>query len=154
MKSSSRRRVELVVIPVMAALCMAFIIGAIVLDRDAGSCPPASWHNHVSVTLAGNHDAVAAAAAVTACTGSACIPLSPTFARNSAGGTGLLAHQPDGSWVLSVGSKPPAHVTFSVFDASGTVLARASNALNWTRVAGTEKCGGPMAEVRVLLQLP
>lgn len=152
----TRRRVELVLVPMMAALCMAFIIGAIVTDRDAGPCPPPGWHNQVSLTLAGDTRTVAQSQSVTACSGAGCIPLAPTFAKNtveSNGSASLLTHQADGSWLLDVSPQPPSIFTFRVYDHAGKLLAQQSNTLNWTRVGGSEQCGGPMATMKILLRL-
>lgn len=148
-----RRRVEFLLVPFVAALCMAFIIGAIVMDKDSGGCPAPSWRNHVTLTVAGNEAAVARVDAVTACDGAKCVPLTPTFARQADGGSAMLARQPDGSWLLNVGAQPSSSVTFSAFDAAGKVLGQQSNILNWTRVGGNEKCGGPMAALKVSLNL-
>lgn len=147
-----RRRVELVLVPVMAALCMAFIIGAIVLDTNAGTCPPQNWHNRVTLTLTGNH--AAEAAAVTVCAGATCAPPAPTVAKAASVDSSLLAHQANGSWVLNTGAAPPPVVTFRVFDVTGKVLAQQSNSLNWTRVGGSERCGGPMAGMQVGIRVP
>ncbi|WP_160318944.1 hypothetical protein [Arthrobacter sp. ERGS1:01] len=138
----------------MAALCMAFIIGAIVIDRDSGACPPSNWHNHIALTLAGNQARVDEAAAITACTGARCIPPAPTFAKNASAGNGLLSRQEDGSWLFTVGSVPPSSVTFRTFDVAGNMLSQQSNVLNWTRVGGTEQCGGPMGTMRVVVRVP
>ncbi|MDO5754577.1 hypothetical protein, partial [Arthrobacter sp.] len=116
---TTRRRVELVLIPLVAAFCMAFIIGAIVLDRDGGSCPAPNWNNHLSLSLAGNQSSNSTATAVTACSGTDCVPQSPTFAKMSAGGTRMLTHQKDGSWMLTVGALPPKTLNFSVYDQNG-----------------------------------
>ncbi|NVM96285.1 hypothetical protein [Arthrobacter wenxiniae] len=149
-----RRRVEFLLVPFVAAVCMAFIIGAIVMDKDTGGCPPASWHNHVALTLAGNQATAARVDAVTACAGAKCVPLTPTFAKNAPGGAALLARQPNGSWLLNVGTQPSSSMTFRAFDAAGNVLGQQSATLNWTRVGGNEKCGGPMGALKVALSLP
>lgn len=133
---------------------MAFIIGAIVMDKDSAACSPATWHNHVTLTLTGNPDAAVRVSAVTACTGSKCVPLTPTFAKNAPSGSAMLSRQPDGSWLLDAGTQPAPGITFRAFDAAGNVLAQQSNTLNWTRVGGNEKCGGPMAAVKVPLYVP
>lgn len=149
----ARRRVELIAVPLLAALCMAFIIGAIVLNKNSASCPPTSWHNRVNVTLGGDQPRMAAAAAITACSGSKCVPLSPTFARSSANFNNLLATHEQGGWFFNVGQLPPTALTFRVYDSKGNVLAQQSNSLNWTRVGGSEICGGPMGQMNVLLSV-
>ncbi|GAA4655668.1 hypothetical protein [Arthrobacter cryoconiti] len=151
---TTRRRVELVFVPIMAALCMAFIIGAIVLDKDPAACPAATWANTLKVTLTGSQSAVAGAANITACAGSTCIPLNPMFAKNAPNATDILAREANGSWVFVMGEQPPSAVTLRVFDTAGNLLTQESRTLNWTRVGGTEQCGGPMAAMRVQVQVP
>lgn len=151
---TTRRRVELVLIPLVAAFCMAFIIGAIVLDRDGGTCPTANWNNRLSLSLAGSQSASDSAAAVTACSGTDCVPQAPTFAKASTDGTRVLTQQQDGSWLLMVGAQPPKSLSFSVYDHNGKVLAAQTTALNWTRVSGNERCGGRMAGINVVLDMP
>ncbi len=151
---TTRRRVELVLIPLIAAFCMAFIIGAIVLDRDGGVCPTPNWSNQLSLSLAGNHSNSAHAASVTACSGTDCVPQVPAFAKASTGSTRVLTHQEDGSWLLMVGAQPPKAISFRVFDENGKVLAAQTTALNWTRVSGNERCGGRMAGINVVLDIP
>ncbi|MHA7305560.1 hypothetical protein ACX80E_09990 [Arthrobacter sp. TMN-49] len=148
--STTRRRVELVLVPLVAAFCMSLIIGAIVLDRDVRPCSAPNWENHLTLTLSES----AKAASVTACSGSDCVPMAPTFAQGATGSTRLLAHQEDGSWRLNVGSQPPTAISFRVFDRAGNVLAAQSTALNWTRVTGNERCGGRMAEIKMGLNVP
>lgn len=148
-----RRRVELVAVPLMATLCMIFIIGAIVLDKNGGACPAVSWSNKVTLALSGNPTSMATASAVTACTGINCKPADPRFAKSSSDVSELLMRQSDGTWVYSPGSASPANVTFKVFDSNGQVLAERAYSLNWTRIGGSEQCGGPMAAMSVPLQL-
>lgn len=149
----SRRRVEIVVVPLVAAFCMAFIIGAIVLDRDRGTCPPATWSNNLTLNLTGNTHTTEQATSITACFGADCIPLGPAFAKSSSGNSRMLKPQPDGSWLLKVGARPASNITFRVFDQSGRVLASKATKVNWTRVSGNERCGGRMADVHLSFDL-
>jgi hypothetical protein len=151
---NARFRVELVLVPLVAAVCMAFIIGAIVLDKGAGSCPQPNWHNHLTLSLSGSPSAVSSVSAITACAGSNCVPMNPTFAKLATGAPSLLARQGDGSWVLNVDTEPPTAVTFRAYDAAGNLLIQQSDTFNWTRVGGTEQCGGPMGAMTVPLRLP
>lgn len=146
----SRRRVELVLVPIVAAFCMAFIISAIVLDRDAGPCPTPNWNNQLTLSLTGNVQA----AAVTACAGVDCVPAPPTFAKSSTESSGLLTHQKDGSWLFNVAANPPKSVSFRVYDRNWNVVAAQSTALNWTRISGNETCGGRMSPINVVLNVP
>ncbi len=66
----------------------------------------------------------------------------------------MLTHQKDGPWMLAVGALPPKTLSFRVYDQNGKVLATQTTALNWTRVSGTERCGGRMANIKVVLNMP
>ncbi|WP_343318915.1 hypothetical protein AAFM46_00465 [Arthrobacter sp. TMP15] len=149
---TTRRRVELILVPLVSAFCMAFIIGAIVLDRDSAPCPSPTWDNNLSLSL-GNSGSVKAAA-VTACPDADCVPTSPTFAKSSLGDSRILTQQRDGSWLLVLGAPPPTAVSFRVYDQDGKLLATQSTALNWTRVSGNERCGGRMANINVAFDVP
>ncbi|WP_146233405.1 hypothetical protein [Arthrobacter psychrolactophilus] len=150
----SRRRVEFILVPLVAAFCMAFIIGALVLDRDSRPCPPANWNNYLSVSLTGSLLSTSNVSAITACTSASCTPASPTFAKGTSDNSELLVHQQDGTWLLKLDAQPPSALNFRVFDASGKVLTAQSTALNWTRVTGDERCGGRMADIGLLLSVP
>lgn len=147
---STRRRVELVLVPLVAAFCMAFIIGAIIIDRDAGLCPTPTWKNQLTLSLTGDVDATA----VTACSGTDCVPLPPSFAKNATESPSVLTPQKDGTWLFDVAGTPPKSVSFRVYDQSWKVVAAQSAALNWTRVSGNERCGGHMAPIGVVLHVP
>lgn len=150
----SRRRVEFILVPLVAAFCMAFIIGALVLDRDGRPCSVPNWDNHLSISLAGSLASTSNVSAITACAGTSCTPASPTFAKSSSGDTKILVHQQDGSWLLTLGAQPPSSINFRMFDESGKVLAAQSTSLNWTRVSGDERCGGRMADISAMLNVP
>ena len=47
------------------------------------------------------------------------------------------------SWEISTGMATPERVTLRALSASGEVLAERDVTLNWVRVGGTERCGGP-----------
>ncbi len=137
---------------------MAFIIGAIVLDRDGRPCPSPNWNNQVTLSLSGGPAGMTNAAAVTACTSTDCVPAAPATvaaaALHSIANNRVLTPQADGSWLLTVGAQPPNSVNFSVFDRNGALLATQSTALNWTRISGNERCGGRMAGLHVVVDMP
>ncbi|WP_125615756.1 hypothetical protein [Specibacter cremeus] len=145
-----RRHVELVLVPIVAAIAMAFVVGAIMLHRD-GTCPAAGWSNAVKVATHGNLDDVAA---VTSCAGLGCVPQGPSFANRAKNGVGLLVDDGRGKFVLNVGMADPTSVTLRAFDSSGRVLAQQRYELNWTRVGGTQECGGPMVTDQLALAIP
>lgn len=172
---AQRRRVELIAVPLMATLCMVFIIGAVVLDNNAGGCPPSHWDNRVSLTLTGSPDAISKVTQLSACIGSSCgdakvaaSSQSPTSQGQTSQGHALqgqasavptaaavpaqsvqLQHQSDGTWLYSAGSVSPGTVTFRAIDASGNVRAEQTYTLNWTRVGGNDLCSGPMAPLTI-----
>lgn len=150
--SPPRRRVQLFLVPLIATFCMAFIIGAIILDNDAAVCPTPTWNNQLSLQLAGNDATAAKAAAITACMGADCVP--PGSTTNRAGTTRALIHEDDGSWRLSLGSQPASTINFTIYDREGAVLSSQSAQVNWTRISGSERCGGAMADVGMVLDLP
>lgn len=145
------RRVQLFLVPLIATFCMAFIIGAIILDSDGAACPPPTWKNQLSLELTGNDATAAEAAAITACMGADCA--SPGSTKNRAGTTRALIHENDGSWRLSLGPQPASTINFTVYDRRGAVLSSQSAQVNWTRISGSERCGGAMADVGMVLEL-
>lgn len=151
---TARRRVEMILVPIVAAFCMASIIAAIVLDRDRGNCPSPTWNNHLTLSLSGNAVSSSEAAAITACFGSDCVPSPPAFANSSSGSSPNLVEQKDGTWLLTVGYQPSSSIGFRVYDQNGRVLAAQSTKVNWTRVTGNERCGGRMADVSMSLEMP
>ncbi len=149
-----RRRVQLFVVPLVAAFCMAFIIGAIVLDREGADCPSPTWNNQLHLQLSPTSAKAVQPAAVTACMGEECVPLAPAFAKASSGTTRALIHERDGSWQLSLGAQPAGTISFTVYDKNGAVLSNQSTKVNWTRISGNERCGGAMADVSMVLDMP
>lgn len=148
-----RRRVQLFLVPLVAACCMAFIIGAIVIDRESTACPSPTWSNQLNLKLAGNSAHAAQAAAITACMGAECVPATPAFAKTSSGTTRALTHEDDGTWRLSLGPQSASTISFTVYDRGGTVLSSQSAQVNWTRISGNERCGGAMADVGMVLDV-
>lgn len=58
------------------------------------------------------------------------------------------------TWVFTVGFGDPEKVTVRALAADGTVLAEQEQELVWTRVGGSEHCGGPVTTPPVLLSVP
>ncbi|WP_156642181.1 hypothetical protein [Arthrobacter sp. B6] len=48
----------------------------------------------------------------------------------------------------------PSEVTVRALAADGTVLAEPEHDLVWTRVGGTEQCGGPVTTAPIQLSVP
>ncbi|MFC8304259.1 hypothetical protein ACFUCV_11300 [Specibacter sp. NPDC057265] len=149
-----RRRVQLFLVPLIAAFCMAFIIGAIVMDRDGAACPAASWDNHLNLKLLADGADAKEAAAVTACMGAKCVAHAQDSTKTTSGTTRALIHEANGSWQLSLGAQAVSTIDFTVYDKNGAVLATRTTQVNWTRISGSERCGGAMADVGVVLEMP
>jgi hypothetical protein len=58
----------------------------------------------------------------------------------------------DSTWAISFLSAPDT-ITLRALAANGTVLAEEQVELNWTRVGGTERCGGPLEADPIVLVL-
>jgi len=50
----------------------------------------------------------------------------------------------DDTWVFTLGLGAPSNVTVSAVGEDGSVLAEQDYELTWTRVGGSERCGGPV----------
>ncbi|WP_155848603.1 hypothetical protein [Arthrobacter sp. 35W] len=152
-RTESRHRIELIVVPVVAAIAMALIIGAIMRDSTPGACPAIGWGNSLTITTTGNSAAVAA---ITVCgigdcgpgAAAATTPASPVLGEDRAtraGGT---------DWSFQVGMNTPGTLTFQALDAGGVILTQKTVDLNWKRVGGTDQCGGPAVTNDVVLAIP
>ena len=60
----------------------------------------------------------------------------------------------DHSWEIDLSMSSPDKVTLRAFSASGIVLAEEDVTLNWVRVGGSERCGGPEEAAPVTLEIP
>jgi len=54
-----------------------------------------------------------------------------------------VARVDDRTWQVSLMMRSPGTVTVTAYAADGSVLARRDVELRWTRVGGSEACGGP-----------
>ncbi|WP_349899189.1 hypothetical protein [Parafrigoribacterium soli] len=60
----------------------------------------------------------------------------------------------DHNWTFQVGMSAPKTMTVRANSADGTVLAEREVSRRWTRVGGTEQCGGPAEAAPVTLSIP
>lgn len=58
------------------------------------------------------------------------------------------------SWLFTVSGRLPHEVTTRVLAKDGTLLARQQSQVEWTRVGGSEECGGPVTTPPITVQLP
>ena len=159
----------------LSALVVGFavssvLIGCSVLPQLA--CPAIGWVNMASVTLEG---AVQKVDTVQLCVDGACsitadqlqrldepltiateLPDAQGPAPTSAPTTvpPIASRIDDHTWTFQVGMSAPKAVIVRARSADGTVLAEREVTLKWTRVGGTEQCGGPSEAGPVILSIP
>jgi hypothetical protein len=128
-------------------------------------CPAVGWVSTVTVRLEGD---VTAVNEVELCTAEGCSvpdrtsqpPATPKSAvpnppvdPSPPMPPFLSARTAVNSWVFTVRGQLPDEVTARVLARDGTLLARQASRLEWTRVGGSEECGGPMTTQPITLQL-
>lgn len=145
-----------------------------------GVCPAIAWSNSATVVLEGPVDAVAK---VQFCPDGVCsITPQPTTAPKSTmpPSDGALPGQAatavpaipgtsvsgtlyspyvgkkvdDRTWQFSTPMNAPKSATVKALSAGGDVIAERDVELTWTRVGGSEQCGGPSTTGPITLSLP
>ncbi|WP_427015748.1 hypothetical protein ACQCSX_13120 [Pseudarthrobacter sp. P1] len=142
---------SLIVVPLMAAIAMALIVGAILRDSRPTACPAIGWIDGVDISLTGN---AAKVASLTICDGAGCVPGGVSASAAPTFGTGSVTRQSDTIWHYDVGMNNPEWITVQAADAAGAILAQKTFMLNWKRVGGSEQCGGPAMTDPVVLAIP
>lgn len=154
----------------------AVFIASAVLSGCSGpimnACTAIGWANTLTVTLDGGTDDVSL---VQLCIDDECstpAPSQPYFGEPAPGETlgpeDLETYTPDPravelsyfaskindhSWEIALSMSSPENVTLRAFSASGRVLADEDMTLNWVRVGGSERCGGPEEAAPVTLEI-
>lgn len=142
-----------------------------------GVCPAIGWSNSATVVLEGPVDAVAK---VQFCPDGVCaITPQPSTAPKSTiapsdgpipgqaataapvtpvGGTLYSVYSgkkvDDRTWQFNTPMNAPKSATVRVLNAEGEVLAERDVELTWTRVGGSEQCGGPSTAGPITLSVP
>ena len=147
----------------LVVLSAALMVSAVVSGCSAlDVCPTIGWTNTVSVKLQGSTSNVSVVelCADSECSGPAPSQLSSDESARietldplqvetvtpvpSAIHLSFFASKVDGhSWEISTIMATPENVTIRALSPSGEVLAERDVTLNWVRVGGTERCGGP-----------
>lgn len=113
-------------------------------------CPAIGWINELTVTLDGD---VSPVADVKLCVEDACVPMTAGTPPEELAQVALAAQ--NGStdeWVFTTSMNTPERFSVRVYSADGDVLTDRDVTAQWTRVGGSEECGGP-AEATVTVQL-
>jgi hypothetical protein len=136
-----------------------------------GVCPAIGWSSSVTVTLEGavgavNYvefcaEGVCSSPAPTAAPAESIAPLLPSpDALPTSSPTPRAIYSPyvgrkvdERGWQFSVGMGAPRRATVRAFAADGTVLGERDVDLEWTRVGGTEQCGGPAVAGPIALRV-
>ncbi len=132
------------------------------------ACPAIGYARTLTVNIEGN---VAAVSDVRVCDETGCSQPEPTAAspvpmksvvtefspepQPTVSYPPFHSHREDqDTWVFTVSSGDPTKVTVRALAADGTVLAEREQELVWTRVGGTEQCGGPVTTPPIQLVAP
>lgn len=157
----------------LGGLSVAFIASAVLAGCSGpimNACPAIGWANTLTVTLEGVTDDVSL---VQLCIDDECSTPAPSqpysdepAQSETLGPKDLKTYTPDPravelpyfaskindqSWEIALSMSSPENVTLRAFSASGIVLADEDVKLNWVRVGGSERCGGPEEATPVTL---
>jgi len=145
---------------------------AVVVMPSAGctinACPAIGYARTLMVNVEGN---VAAVSDVKVCDETRCSEPEPTAGTPGPKKTVVTEFSPEpqptvtyppfhsrredqDTWVFTVSYGDPAKVTVRALAADGAVLAEREQDLVWTRVGGTEQCGGPVTAPPIQLLVP
>jgi hypothetical protein len=132
------------------------------------ACPAIGYVRTLTVNIEGN---VSVVSDVSVCNETGCsqpeptagtpVPMKTVVTELSPGPEPTLSlppfysHREDqDTWVFTVSFGDPANVAVRALAADGTVLAEQERDLVWTRVGGTEQCGGPVTTPPIQLSVP
>lgn len=135
------------------------------------ACPAIGYVSTLTVNIEGN---AAAVSEVSVCDKTGCSEPEPTAATPAPQKTVVTeispgspepqptvsrapfySHREDpDTWAFTLGFGTPSEVTVKAHAADGTVIAEKNQALVWTRVGGTEQCGGPITTPPIQLSVP
>ncbi len=159
--------------PVRLALGLLLVVGTAGCSGSVpNACPALAWFNSLTVSLDGNVGKVSLVefCAADACSVRAdgpvripetsvspgavpgpatSLPVTPDPTASGAAASGrpyspfTASRVDDRTWKVSLMMRSPETVTIKAYSADGSVLAQREVQLDWTRVGGSEACGGP-----------
>ncbi|UZX02259.1 hypothetical protein F8G81_06230 [Arthrobacter sp. CDRTa11] len=131
------------------------------------ACPAIGYVSSITVNIEGN---AAAVDRVSVCGKTGCSQPEPTAApapsktvvtefapapQPTVSLAPFYSHREDkDTWVFTLNSGTPPEVTVKAIAADGTVIAEKDQGLVWTRVGGTEQCGGPITTPPIQFAVP
>ncbi|MGR2754060.1 hypothetical protein [Agromyces arachidis] len=147
-RSVVRRRT---VLPIMLAVSTLFgIVGC------AGVLPPActtiGYLQHLDIMLEGRD--VGDVERVVLCSERGCSVTETELETTPPTGPWYVSRDlGSGRWRVDLDLDAPKHVTIELIASDGTTLQREATRLEWTRVGGSERCGGPQATDAVVIEV-
>jgi hypothetical protein len=149
------------------ALLAAVTVGVMpTTGCSINACPAIGYVRTLTVNIEGN---LAAVSEVSVCNETGCsqptvgtpLPMKTVVTEFSPEPQPTVTYAPfyghredQDTWIFTVGFGDPANVTVRALAADGTVLAEQEHGLVWTRVGGTEQCGGPITTPPIQLSVP
>ncbi|MGO2749804.1 MAG: hypothetical protein ACTIA6_07105 [Pseudoclavibacter sp.] len=114
-----------------------------------GACPAVGWTNTVDVQFTGPAETIASIETMEVCGAGTCweaprplaTPTTPPGATEAYEGPTIEVT--DTRWTLPLDMDTPESLTITARSGDGTVLGSAESDVDWTRVGGTARCGGP-----------
>lgn len=151
------------------AIPLVAVLAATLTGCMTDACPAIGWSNSLTVELTGDASPVDV---VEVCAEDVCsnqVQRAPddgftTEVPPSTGGVSedrepkelslySASRVDDDTWAIGFMMQAPTAVTVRALTADGTVLAEEDFALEWKRVGGSERCGGPGRAGPVILDL-
>lgn len=114
------------------------------------ACPAIGWVNSLTVTLEGDVEGVDA---VELCADELCSRPEGSQQATEGSAPFTASARGDADWSIQIGMQMPETVTVRALSADGGVLAETRANLEWERVGGSERCGGPQETDPVALQV-
>ncbi|RZU65863.1 hypothetical protein EV379_2201 [Microterricola gilva] len=149
----------------------AVLLLSLAVPGCAEACPAIGWINAVNIELDGHVDDVAA---VELCFDGVCseaapfvrltdVPLhvatalpedDPTAASTAESLLFSTERINERTWRITFPTQAPDSLTVRAVSAAGEVLAEGDATLEWQRVGGSERCGGPLEGAPIGLDIP
>lgn len=134
-----------------AGLVLATVLSSALTGCSLSTaCPAIGWINSVTVTLDGDVQNVDV---VELCADRMCSRPQGSQQATEDAIPFIASAKSDTDWEVQIGMQAPKAVSVRALSADGRVLAETEANLDWRRVGGSERCGGPQEADPVTLQV-